>query len=166
MRTYQVNAWLDLLSKSGLNTGFSKNKILVAFQRRDSKYDSYTLSLRDCGTHNAIYDGNKTFLIDFERSCFSYPSDDLASLIVENILPEKIIIEKYISAIRSHTYDDKEFNFELSSSLFEKSLEILTYFKTNKDNISESKRESILNKYANLVNKYYERLCQNLNNGN
>lgn len=139
---------------------------MVAFQRRESKCDSYTLSLRDFGTHNAIYNGNKTFLIDFERACFSYPSDDLASLIVESILHEKIIIEKYISAIGSHRYDDKEFNFELSSSLFEKSLEILTYFKTNKGNISESKRESIINKYANLVNKYYERLCQNLDNGN
>jgi len=36
------------------------------------------------------------------------------------------------------------------------------YFKTGKSNISESKRESILKKYAHLVNKYYERLNQNL----
>lgn len=154
------------LSESELNMGFSKDKIATSFKIRNSKYKLYTLSLRDCGTHNTIYDGNHTFLIDFERACFSYPSDELASLIVEEIIPEEIMLKRYLSkSINGHKYNDREFNLELCSSLFEKSLEILTYFKTGKGNISEAKRESIFNKYINLVTKYYERLCQNLDKG-
>ncbi len=88
--------------------------------------------------------------------------------------PNKKKVESYVSktlcgqgiAVPRIMCDDEGFIFKLSSSLFEKSLEILTYFRMGKDSISESKRESILNKYGNLVNKHYLCLCRNLGDQN
>jgi predicted Ser/Thr protein kinase len=156
IRISQIYNWIDLINQHELNIYINKDKITPALIIRDSKQDGYVLTLRDCGTHNALYNGNHIYLIDFERASYGYPTDDIASLIIEDLNSRESILRLYFESNNKNVvlHKDADFNFELSTSLFEKSLEILTYFATGKGNIDEIKRNNIINKYSNLVDKY------------
>ncbi|MCK4664567.1 MAG: aminoglycoside phosphotransferase family protein [Bacteroidales bacterium] len=164
IRIRQIYNWIDLLSQAGLKIHINKDKIVSALKARDSKQNRYVLTLSDCGTHNAIYDGNNVYLIDFERACYGYPADDIASLIIEEINPVEDILRMYFESSTTQTkiHRNADFNFELSSSLFERSLEILVYFGMGKGNISETNRKSILIKYSRLVDKYHAELINRI----